>query len=215
MSGSAAAAGGLLLIRHGRTVWNEQGRYQGRSDPPLSPAGAAEATALAQALAGTRLARVLASPLRRATETARLIVASQREGLELRIEPRLIEIGFGDWEGLTQTEVKARWPELLRRWKHDPAGMCFPGGGEALALAQARTLALLAECEAEAALADAPIALVTHTTIIRLAILARSGQPVSALRSIRVPPASAHLLEAGPGPVGESRVSGRALTAPG
>ncbi len=84
----------IALLRHGRTAWNREGRLQGRTDTPLAGAGRDE-------LLGRRppppwdAARVLVSPLRRARETAALVAPNQ----PAEIEPLLIEMAFGDWEG--------------------------------------------------------------------------------------------------------------------
>jgi len=72
---------------------------------------------------------MLTSPLRRARETADLI--AERLGLGAPVvDPRLVEIDYGTWEGLTQAEVRLRWPDELRRWKHtaDPDSAAAPGG---------------------------------------------------------------------------------------
>lgn len=170
---------GLLLIRHGQTSWNEDGRYQGRSDPPLSATGAAQAVALARTLAGSGLARVITSPLERAAATARLIAAGH--GLGVETDGRLAELAFGAWEGMTQAEVKARWPDLLRLYKRSPERVRFPQG-ETLEDAAARLESLLTTLADEAPAAAGPIALVTHAAMIRIALLRATGRPLAGLR---------------------------------
>ncbi len=180
----------LLLVRHAATDWTAEGRYQGRLDPPLSAAGCREAAALAAALAGRPIGLVIASPLGRALATARPIATATRA--TLRIDERLVEIAYGGWEGLTQAEVKARFPDELRSWKRTPA-TARPPAGESLAEARARLEAVLADLPAQAD-GGGEIALVTHDLLIRLALLMANGEGLERVRSIAVPPASAHPL---------------------
>jgi len=136
----------LFLVRHGRTAWNEEGRFQGLTDVPLSAAGKADAQAnghrLARHLAagGSRPGRIrlISSPLARCMETARILALSL--GLpETRVESddRLAEAGFGHWEGLTTHEVKARFPQERRARKVDRWNFA-PGGGGSYADLYAR-----------------------------------------------------------------------------
>ena len=188
----------LLLVRHGHTAWNQAGRYQGQSDPPLAPEGEAEATALAGTLRGAGIGCILASPLRRAAATAAILARAL--GLPPPVtEPRLIELGYGAWEGLTQAEVKARWPDVLRRWKRTPETVRFPDG-EDLATVCARLDALLAARPwEEHRMADAAgggtVLLVTHAGPIRLLRLAAEARPLAEFRRIETPPASLHALQ--------------------
>ena len=184
----------LLLVRHGQTSWNAAGRYQGQSDPPLSPEGEAEAAALAGTLRDERLGAVLASPLRRAAATAAILARAL--GLPPPLtDQRLIELGYGAWEGLTQAEVKARWPALLRSWKRAPETVRFPDG-EDLATVRARLDALLAARPWAAAgvACGGAVLLVTHAGPIRLLRLAAEARPLAEFRRIETPPASLHAL---------------------
>ena len=87
----------IYLIRHGQTDYNRQFRLQGRSDIPLNRLGLAQARAAHEALRGVHFDAVYASPLRRAVDTACIVSGWPEEKIEL--DPRLIEIGFGIWEG--------------------------------------------------------------------------------------------------------------------
>lgn len=98
----------IILVRHGETDWNVARRVQGQSDRPLTERGRSQAHALAEALAGERLDAVYASDLSRARHTAEAVAAPR--GLEVRTDPRLREKHFGTWEGLTDSEVLARFP---------------------------------------------------------------------------------------------------------
>jgi probable phosphoglycerate mutase len=93
----------IWLVRHGSTEWSEQGRHTGRTDLPLTAAGEAAARALARVLARHEFALVLASPLRRARDTARLAGFPQPV-----LDDDLREWDYGDAEGLTTDQIRAR-----------------------------------------------------------------------------------------------------------
>jgi uncharacterized phosphatase len=107
----------LLLIRHGQSEWNAQGRWQGRADSPLSTLGRAQAAEAAQNLDGVDA--ILASPLARARETGEIMgaVAGLRP---VEIAPGLIERDSGEWTGLTVAEIDATWPGDRAIWRTPP-----------------------------------------------------------------------------------------------
>jgi broad specificity phosphatase PhoE len=127
----------LTLVRHASTAWNEAGRYQGWGDPPLSERGREEAERLRARLAGERFDRVVASDLRRARETAEIALPALVPVLEVETDPRLRELHFGAWEGLTWAECTARDGDLLTRWTEDPLS-CAPPEGEETRAFEAR-----------------------------------------------------------------------------
>jgi len=92
----------LLLVRHGETDWNADGRLQGHTDRPLNAYGRRQAGELAERLASNALAAIYASDLARARETAEIIGA--RLGLAVVLDPDLRERDWGSWEGLTPRE---------------------------------------------------------------------------------------------------------------
>jgi broad specificity phosphatase PhoE len=104
----------LLLVRHGETDWNRDGRWQGGSDTSLNDVGREQARALADRLDGD-IAAVYSSDLARARETADIVAA--KLDLAVQIDPRLRERGFGSWEGLTMTEIEERFADAHRRWQ--------------------------------------------------------------------------------------------------
>jgi len=95
----------LLLVRHGETDWNAEGRLQGHTDTPLNDYGRRQAAALAEQLAGDGIAAIYASDLSRARETAEIV--GGRIGLPVSVVPDLREKNWGSWEGLTPTERDA------------------------------------------------------------------------------------------------------------
>jgi broad specificity phosphatase PhoE len=103
-----AAATRLLLVRHGESTWNADGRWQGQADPPLSELGAAQARAGAGALAG--IDGVWSSDLARARETAELCAPA---GTAVRSDPRFRERDVGSWTGLTRDAIEDRYPGWL------------------------------------------------------------------------------------------------------
>jgi broad specificity phosphatase PhoE len=92
----------LLLVRHGETDWNAEGRLQGHSDRPLNEYGRRQARELAERFAADGIGAVYASDLARARETAEIVAA--RLGLEVVLDPDLREKNWGNWEGLTADE---------------------------------------------------------------------------------------------------------------
>lgn len=173
----------LYLVRHAETDWNTAGRYQGQSDPPLSARGEMQAQHLASSLASIHVSAVLTSPLQRARKTA--LALAERVGLAAVSDDRLMELGFGKWEGLTQAEVKSRWPELLRMWKKAPDQTGFPGG-ETLHDLRCRVQSFLSDMAQQ----PGPVLAVTHEAVIRVAILELRGEPLSEYRRVQVANAS-------------------------
>ena len=92
----------LLLVRHGETDWNAEGKLQGHTDRPLNDYGRRQARALAERLAGEEIEAVYASDLSRARETAEILGAQL--GLPVAVDPDLREKNWGNWEGLTPDE---------------------------------------------------------------------------------------------------------------
>jgi probable phosphoglycerate mutase len=170
-----------VLVRHGVTDWNREGRFQGHLDPPLSDAGRHEAALVAARMAadtGLRPARILSSSLDRAMRTAAAI--GEAVGVTPEAEPRLIEIGQGDWEGHTSAELEASDPAGYRAWR-EAAGIRQPPGGEPLDRAAARVTAVLDEVGRTAAW---PTCLVSHGGTLRIlahALLRLSEAPTLAL----------------------------------
>ncbi len=101
----------LVVIRHGETLDNAAGIWQGLKDSELSPVGLAQADKAAPAVAAYQPEVVVASDLARARVTAERVGAAA--GMPVRLDPRLREIDVGEWQGVTTAEVRNRDPELL------------------------------------------------------------------------------------------------------
>ncbi len=111
----------LILVRHGETDWNLEGRYQGQADVPLNERGREQAKLLAVRLRGERIEAIYASDLSRAYETAK--ITAEALGQEVKSLESLREVDTGVWTGLTFKEVESRYPEHLREWRADPLGV--------------------------------------------------------------------------------------------
>lgn len=103
-----------MLVRHGETDWNRDGRIQGQTDVPLNDRGREQARQLAEELEGSEFDAVYASDLVRARETAEIVAAWT--GLPVVVDADLRELNFGAWEGMTADEIRSRWPEAFDRW---------------------------------------------------------------------------------------------------
>lgn len=113
----------LVLLRHGLTDWNAQGRIQGHADEPLNAVGREQARAASEALRQAPLAAIYSSDLQRARLTAEIIGAPH--ALEPIVDERLREINCGLWEGKTWVEVNRAHPEIQG---HYAAGIDFRRG---------------------------------------------------------------------------------------
>ncbi len=176
----------LILVRHGATAWTESGRYQGSTaEVPLSATGWSQARCLATALEPLRLASVVCSPLGRAVETATCIAASH--GLTVAPEPAFGELSFGEWEGLTSSEARARDPELHQCWQESPV-RARPPGGETLEEVAERTIpALKAVIVGQA---GEKVVLVMHSLIIRVVLCHALGAELSTVAHLQCQPGS-------------------------
>jgi probable phosphoglycerate mutase len=105
----------LILWRHGNTDWNAGDRVQGQTDTPLNDRGRDQAAAAAVRLATLRPTAIVASDLRRAADTAAELAALTN--LPVRLDARLRERHFGDWQGLTISEIAERYPAEYARWR--------------------------------------------------------------------------------------------------
>jgi broad specificity phosphatase PhoE len=117
----------LLLVRHGETDWNREGRFQGQIDIPLNAHGLAQAEAARAFLAPVPLQRAYSSDMSRPLRTAEVVLGSH-PGVPLTTCRGLREIGHGLWEGRLESEIAAGWPDLLAAWKRTPETVQMPEG---------------------------------------------------------------------------------------
>jgi len=116
----------MICIRHGESQFNVEGRIQGQLDPPLSPLGLRQANALAAALATERIELVVASPLRRAWDTARPL--AEACGCPLVADERLLELNAGIFQGLLASELSTLHPREAASWQSADPDFRIPGG---------------------------------------------------------------------------------------
>ena len=146
----------IYLLRHGQTVWNREGRLQGQRDSPLTLAGIGQARAmaarLAREIADPQDFTVVASPLGRAWQSAVIVAESlSLDARRIRFERRLMEHGFGAWEGLTLDELEAAHPGAWARREADKWDYRV-SGGESCGMVAARAAAWLGELPLDARL---------------------------------------------------------------
>lgn len=160
----------IYLIRHGETVWNHSGKYQGVTDVPLSERGHRQAACLVDYFADIPLDAVYASDLQRARDTAEPLAASK--DLPIRFRSELREIHFGQWEGLTYEEITARWPGSIEHMYSNVSTVRIEGG-ESFGDLQSRAEQVLAEiAEREE---GKSVAVVCHGGTIRCIICSLLG----------------------------------------
>ena len=116
----------LILIRHGETLWNKEGRVQGTSDVELSDTGKKQAELLALSLKDHPLEAIHASPLKRACQTAEII--NEFHHKDIQIHRGLMEMDQGDFEGVSFKNLMAREKDFLNKWIANPASVQMPKG---------------------------------------------------------------------------------------
>lgn len=174
----------ILLIRHGQTHWNSEGRVQGRTDVELNDRGEAQAQAAAEWLSMRRIDAVYASPLKRAYNTAEAI--AKKHGLEPKKLDGLIEIDFGLWEGKTSTELAREFPEFWNDWSWhlDEGKSTMMKAESAYAILERAENAMRIAIGENAS--DSTIAIVSHTMPIKLLVANSAGIPLENLRWVKV-----------------------------
>lgn len=154
----------LLFIRHGETDWNRELRLQGQRDTPLNALGRAQAARNGRAIAGILRVgewRHLASPLRRASQSMEIVLAAAgRAGAPFATDERLMEVAYGDWEGLTLPEVAVSDPAGARRREEEKWDF-QPPNGESYAMLSTRVGDWLGGLEG-------PTLVVAHGGILRV-----------------------------------------------
>lgn len=180
----------FILVRHGETDWNREGRYQGKLDIPLNANGREQAAKLAVGLASLILDAAYSSHLARAFETAQTVCA--RRGLDVVKEPGFAEINHGEWEGKLASEVGEKWPKELDAWRNWPHTVQMPGG-ERIADVQSRAVKALT---ALAAKHDGQTVLVAaHDATNKSLLCWASEAPLSSFWRFKQDPTALNCLE--------------------
>jgi broad specificity phosphatase PhoE len=162
----------VLMVRHGSTEHSLAGRFSGRNDLPLDERGRRQARSIAAHIAKLDpVDEVISSPLRRARETAQVLV--DRLGGTVEVHDGLIETEFGEWEGLTIGEAHTKWPDLLAAWLK--RGDVAPPSGESFEHVETRTLRALEEILGR--YRGKRVVLVSHVTPIKTLLRLALGAP--------------------------------------
>jgi broad specificity phosphatase PhoE len=155
--------GELVVVRHGQTEWSTSGQHTGLTDLPLLPAGEDDARRLAPVLSDRAITYAFVSPLTRARRTAELAGLFD-DGIETAVDPDLVEVDYGRWEGRTTPEIRAERGGSWSLWEDGTEPGDTPG--ETLAQVAERVDRVLAR--AHPLLADGDVALVAHGHVLRI-----------------------------------------------
>jgi len=188
----------ILLVRHGETTWNREGRYQGRTDIPLSETGQAQVQRLGERLRHVPITAAVASPLSRAKTTAEAVLAGRTQTLEL--DPGLLEISHGAWEGKLASEVERDHAEMFGVWRTAPGRDAPAGpGAETLGDVEVRAWRVLEKLCARLGTDDTGL-IAAHDAVNRVLLCRVLGLPLQQAWKFRQAPATLNVL------------SGRSLT---
>jgi glucosyl-3-phosphoglycerate phosphatase len=161
----------LVLWRHGQTVWNAERRFQGQSDIPLDGTGRAQAERAARLLAALHPDLIVSSDLSRAAQTAAPL--GRLTGLEVTLDKDLRERHGGRWEGLSDTEIRTRYPAEHATWT-PPDGEPTAIVADRVAAALQRTVTAVAE---QVSGRDGLAVVVSHGAALRLGMSRVLGMP--------------------------------------
>ena len=196
----------LYLVRHGETAMTRSGQFSGSTapGPQLSELGIHQARNAAKLVTtlwreevfepAKQWEKLLVSPLARTKQTAEPV--SQDTGLTPQNVPELVEVGFGQWQGLTQQEIAQQWPGQLESW-FNPGTTPAPGtGGESLEQVAARVWPILQDLATQSA--GRPSIVVAHSVVIRAGIGQSLGLRPEQWARMRVLPGSVSVIQFGP-----------------
>lgn len=159
----------LFLVRHGETVWNQEGRYYGHSDVPLSENGIMQAKKMGEYFHNVSFDKVIVSPLKRAVDTAKALTDQT-----LCYDERLLEQNFGKFEGKTYMELKKEFPKELSLWNNNHEEYCLPEG-ESFHMVRDRVEAFLSDLWKE----EGKVLLVAHKGTLGHLLAAMLEMPLS------------------------------------
>lgn len=177
----------LLLVRHGRTAYNAELRFMGQLDIPMDEKGGAQVQAVARRLATETPAAIYSSELLRARDTALAIQSAIASAPPLRVEPRLTEGHFGDWQGRSYPDIRAQDADRLRSWEADRLGVPPPNGEALRDIAQRVQEAYQDICSAHR---NQTVIIAAHGGSLQVLILLALGLPLEAYWKMDVSNAS-------------------------
>ncbi len=165
--------GTLLIVRHGETEWNAEGRIQGHTDIGLSEKGAEQARSLGQRLADRQIDVAYSSDLKRTSETAKLALGGR--DITLNETPRLREYNKGIFEGMTLSEIQEKFPAEYPKYLEKDLSYA-PEGGETTRDVSTRMASIFAEIKANHL--DEAVLVVSHGGVLRAAMVSLLGMPL-------------------------------------
>ena len=159
----------VTLVRHGETEWNVKEVFRGRIDIGLNETGMRQAELLAQHLSNIKIDAVYSSPLKRALTTAEKIASYHK--LDVVVTPGLMDLDFGEWQGLSGREVRDKYKELYAEWINHPELVRMPAG-ESLDDVRERAMGVV---DGLIAKYDGSVVLVSHRVVNKVLICALLG----------------------------------------
>ncbi len=180
----------LILVRHGETEWNREGRFQGQSPVGLSEKGIRQARETARALVAMKPTAIYSSPLTRAMMTANEI--GKAVSLEVTPLEGIKEVHLGEMEGITGREMRDRFAQFYATWRRDPSQAVFPAGES---MRQLQERAWNAIVGLEKAHPNGAVVAVSHNFAIRTILCRFMGLPLSRFHRLRVDLASVGVLQ--------------------
>jgi len=159
----------IILVRHGETEWNVREVFRGRIDIGLNETGVKQAELLAEYLSGLRIDAIYSSALKRALTTAEKIAGYH--GLKVVVNPGLMDLDFGEWQGLPCQEVQDSYKELYAQWLSHPERVRMPAG-ESLDEVRTRAMGMVDKVIAKY---EGSIVLVSHRVVNKVLICALLG----------------------------------------
>jgi broad specificity phosphatase PhoE len=169
----------ILLVRHGQTEWNVEEVFRGRAEVDLNETGARQAELVGEYLRTLKIEAVYSSPLGRAIRTARAI--ARHHNIDAEAAPGLIDLDFGQWQGLCVPEVKVRYGQLYDEWLKHPEQVHLPGG-ESLADVRDRVVRFVNEVVNRH---RGRVVLVSHRAVTKVLICALLGLDNSHFWNVR------------------------------
>lgn len=181
----------LILIRHGETDWNIEGRYTGQSDIPLNKRGLQQAETLAKKINVDTIDAIYSSDLQRAFETAKRL--RDQGDIPLFLDARLREIHQGEWEGLHFDEIHARYRQAWEQRKNAPMEVA-PPGGETVGEVRQRVLGAVREIIDQHP--GETIAIVSHGLCLAIIQVEANGLPIETVWDYIPSNANPHFINA-------------------
>jgi len=159
----------IFLVRHGETKWNVKEVFRGQIDIELNETGMQQAGLLAEYLSNIKIDAIYSSALKRALTTAEKIASFHN--IKVVTTPGLMDLNFGEWQGLPRQEVKNRYEELYNKWISHPEQVKIPGG-ESLSEIRTRATGLVKQVIAQY---KGNVILVSHRVVNQVLICALLG----------------------------------------